>query len=376
MRISSEKGIARRMKWLRVNLKKSADETYEIHIEESAIDRIAGILHNLVPADRWIVITDSNVSALYGALLRERLGSTSVPLDVIEFPAGEPSKSVHTLAEVSRQLVRLGASRKTLLIAFGGGVVGDLTGFAASIYMRGIPFIQIPTTLLAQVDSSVGGKTGVDLPEGKNLLGTFYQPKAVFADLNFLATLSDADFKTGLSEIIKYAVISDEEMFEILAREYDAISGRTTSYMKDLVFRSCSIKASIVEQDEHEGDLRRILNFGHTLGHALEAASDFSLCHGDAIAIGMAAAAKISVRLGCLDQNLCDRIIWLIDRYGLPTSIPARFDADDVIRYMASDKKKVAGKLHFVLVTAIGKPFITSEVSTAMVKQVIEELKA
>jgi 3-dehydroquinate synthase len=237
-----------------------------------------------------------------------------------------------------------------------------------------VPYVQIATTLVAQVDSSVGGKTGIDLPEGKNLLGTFYQPKAVFIDLSLLKTLSDNDFKNGLAEIIKYGIISDEKMFELLEQDRAAVVERQPPVMRTLVERSCRIKARIVEMDEQEGGLRRILNFGHTIGHAVEAASDYRLTHGEAVAVGMAAAAKMSDKLGFLDERSCQRIIAVIRQYGLPTEIPKYFNTEDILGFMASDKKAVGTHLHFVLIRRIGVPFVTAEVPQSVIIDVIEGL--
>jgi len=364
------------MERIKVNLEKSCREAYEIFIGEDILDRVGLAIKGQNHADRYVIITDSNVNPLYGEMVRKRLRESLLPVDIIEIPAGESSKSLGTVSDVARQLVRLKASRKSLLIALGGGVVGDIAGFIASIYMRSIPYVQIPTTLLAQVDSSVGGKTGVDLPEGKNLVGTFYQPRAVYIELSFLKTLSDKDFANGLAEIIKYGIISDQNLFELLEHESDGIKKRNPSLMESLVGRSCKIKAEIVEMDEKELGLRRILNFGHTLGHALEAESDYSLSHGEAVSIGMVGAAMISHKLDYLDRASCTRIVDLIKRYDLPTKIPTGLDTTRVMGFMAADKKAISGQLHFVLAKRIGVPFVTPEVPSGVVEKVIEELQS
>jgi 3-dehydroquinate synthase len=368
------------MQWLmeriKVNLERSLKDSYDIFISDDITAHEGWITTLRNHADRCVIVTDSVVNPLYGQVVKEKLGeTTALPVDIVEIPAGEPSKSVTTVLDVARQLIRLKVSRKSLLIALGGGVVGDITGFIASIYMRSIPYVQIPTTLLAQVDSSVGGKTGVDLPEGKNLLGTFYQPKAVYIALSFLKTLSDKDFANGMAEIIKYGIIGDQNLFEFLEHESDGIRKRDLSLMKSLVGRSCKIKADIVEMDEKELGLRRILNFGHTLGHALEAASDYTLFHGEAVSIGMVGAAKISYKLNCLDKTSCQRIVDLIKHYHLPTTIPAGLKTAQIMGFMATDKKAVGGQLHFVLVKKIGAPFVTPEVPSDVVKETIEELQ-
>jgi 3-dehydroquinate synthase len=360
---------------MRVKLERARSDSYDIVIGEGVLERLPDIVQAENGVDRCVIITDANVNRLYGDMVKERLKEAAVPLDVIEIPAGESSKSMSTVLEVARQLIALKASRKSLLIALGGGVVGDLAGFVASIYKRSVPYVQIATTLVAQVDSSVGGKTGIDLPEGKNLLGTFYQPRAVLIDLSFLKTLSDKDFKNGLAEIIKYGIISDGAMFSLLEQKRAAVVERQLPVMKTLVERSCGIKAHIVEMDEQEGGLRRILNFGHTMGHALEAASDYRLTHGEAVAIGMVAAAKISARLNELDERSCERIVDVIRQYGLPTEIPGDFNTKEILGFMASDKKAVGSRLYFVLIKKIGVPFVTAEVPSNMIIDVIEELR-
>ena len=371
----SEKDMHNKMEPIRVNLERSGSDSYEIDIGEGVLDRLSVMIKAQDGVDRCVVITDSGVNSLYGEMVRKKLQPAGVPVDLIEIPAGESSKSMGTVLDVARQLIELNASRKSLLIALGGGVVGDLAGFLASIYKRSVPYVQIATTLVAQVDSSVGGKTGIDLPEGKNLLGTFYQPRAVFIDLSLLRTLSDKDFKNGLAEIIKYGIISDEEMFELLEQERAAVVERQLPVMRILVERSCRIKARIVEMDEQEGGLRRILNFGHTIGHAIEAASDYRLTHGEAVAIGMAAAAKMSYRLDYLDERSCKRIVGVIKQYGLPTEIPGDFNTKAILGFMASDKKAVGARLYFVLIRKIGVPFVTAEVPQSVIIDVIEGLR-
>ncbi|MBN1840931.1 MAG: 3-dehydroquinate synthase [Deltaproteobacteria bacterium] len=375
MPISSEKGMHKNVERIRINLEKTRNNSYGIYVGHGIVDHLRLIPKIQDYVDRCVIITDSVVNPLYGKTVKDKLQEAALPVDIIEIPAGEPSKSIGTVLDVVKKLINLKASRKSLLIALGGGVVGDLTGFVASIFKRSIPYVQIATSLVAQVDSSVGGKTGIDLAEGKNLLGTFYQPKAVFIDLSFLTTLSDRDFKNGLAEIIKYGIISDEEMFELLEQEKDAIFNRQPALMKTLVERSCKIKANIVEADEQEGGLRRILNFGHTLGHAVEAASDYRLSHGEAVAIGTVAAARISHILGYLDDQSCKRIVHVIKQYGLPAKIPPGFSTKEILAFMASDKKAVGAKLHFVLIKKIGDPFVTDEVPTDIITDVIEELR-
>jgi len=359
-----------------VNLKKSSDDSYGIFVGEGLLDRMDLIADIRGEADRCVVVSDSNVSRLYGERLRKNLAKDGLPVDLVVIPAGEQSKSMATVLDVASRLMALNASRKSLLVALGGGVVGDLTGFTASIFKRSVPYVQIATSLVAQVDSSVGGKTGVDLPEGKNLLGTFYQPRAVVIDLKCLETLPERDMKNGLAEIIKYGMISDGAMFETLEREKDAVTARDPDLMQYLVERSCRIKADIVEKDEKEGGLRRILNFGHTVGHAVEAASGYTLSHGEAVAVGTVAAARISERLEHLDKDSCARIVNVLRQYGLPVNVPPDLATGKILGFLAGDKKAVGSQLHFVLVKGIGHPFVTAEVSMDVIEQVIDALKS
>ena len=365
------------MQRIRINLENPRTDSYDIFIGHGIMDRLRSIVDVVAGVDRCAIITDSAVNPLYGKMVMEKLRETALPVDIIEIPAGEASKSMDTVLDVAGQLLAQNISRRSLIIALGGGVVGDVAGFVASIYMRSVPYVQIPTTLLAQVDSSVGGKTGVNLLQGKNLLGTFYQPKTVFIELSMLDTLSDDDFRNGLAEVIKYGIISDYEIFELLEHQRDAIQKRRPDLIQTLVERSCKTKAEIVENDEREAGQRRVLNFGHTLGHALEAASDYELSHGQAVATGMVAAANISHRLDYLDEASCGRITDVIKQYGLPTRIGqgSAFDSEKLLSFVTADKKTVAGQPHFVLVKGIGTPFVTAEVPSGTITDVIEELR-
>ncbi len=262
------------MQSIKVNPDKKYSSSYEIHIGRGIADRIALLIAKNHKAGRHVIVTDDNVAPLHGKNFLTVLKNIGLNADIIAFPAGEASKSINTLLDLADKLLKLGADRGTCLIALGGGVVGDMVGFIASIYMRGVPYVQIPTTLVAQVDSAIGGKTAVDLPTGKNLLGTFYQPAAVFVDLSFLETLPAKEFENGLAEIIKYGIIDDEKMFHLLEENMEAVRQKdSTLLVKDCRKNYRRIKKAIVEIDEREQGLRRILNYGHTLGHALEAVS-------------------------------------------------------------------------------------------------------
>lgn len=363
------------MNRIKVNLDKKTSASYEIYMGENIVDRMGLIIAKNNWAPRYIIITDSNVLPLHGERFLATLRETDLKVDMIDFPAGEGSKNVQTSLDIVSRMIDLGADRTSALIALGGGVVGDITGFIASIYMRGIPYIQVPTTLLAQVDSSIGGKTGIDLPHGKNILGTFYQPKGVFMDMAFLKTLSPPEFGTGLAEIVKCGIIDDPELFNTLEAQAEAIRNRDMKLLEEIIARSCRIKKGIVEIDEMEKGVRRILNFGHTIGHAIEAESDYSIPHGNAISVGMAASAILSERLKYLPSGDRERIISLIRAMGLPDCIPKSLSPGGILSRIKKDKKKEGDTVHFVLLKKIGIPFISGGVPEALIRETVEALR-
>ncbi len=346
--------------------------SYEILIGPGILTELAGDLRTLNLSDHYIIVTDSNVLDLLGEDLLSLLRSGGLHADMIFFKAGEESKHMGTVVDLARRMVGLGADRNTAILALGGGVVGDVAAFLASIYMRGIPFVQLPTTLLAQVDSSVGGKTGVDLPEGKNLLGTFAQPRRVYADIGVLSTLPAAEIRNGLAEVVKYGMIRSPELFRLLEDRWWDVANLEPEITAEIVARSCQIKADVVAVDEKEGGLRRILNFGHTIGHAIEAAANFQIPHGEAVAMGMVAISRISRQKGLISEAEVQRLENLLEKFGLPTRILQHLSAEELIDLMAHDKKKSAGKVHFVLCKGIGDTVITDEVSTEELKEAIK----
>jgi len=362
------------MKRIKIHLDKRLSESHEICIGYDFQDRIGLLIAKEHPATRYVIITDSNVSQLYGKAFLQKLRELGLPVELLEFPAGEGSKTMDTALALTARLLELGVDRHSLLLALGGGVVGDLTGFVASIYMRSVPCIQIPTTLMAQVDSSIGGKTAVNLPQGKNLLGTFYQPKRIFTDLKFLETLSDDEYLNGVAEIVKYGVIDEPGFFELLEKEVPAMRNRNREMLEKVIERSCQIKKGVVEIDEQESGFRRILNYGHTLGHAMEAASNFTLPHGKAVALGMIAASGISVQSGFLVQEERDRIENLIRNLGLPFKLPEGISRSTVLEHLQMDKKKEGSDLPFVLLKKIGIPFISKGVEKSMLEKVLGEM--
>jgi len=347
------------------------ERSYPIIIRQGLLDEVGNELLRNPFAKRYSIIADDHVAALFGKRLLASLENSGIKAEMITFARGEESKNLATVADLSSRLARSGLDRKDGLLALGGGVTGDITGFVAACYMRSIPFAQIPTTLLAQVDSSVGGKTGVDIPEGKNLIGAFYQPKAVYIDSQVLRQLPKNELLNGLAEVIKYGVIYDRDFFQFLEMSRENILDLDLQVLEDVIARCCKIKAAVVEADEKESDLRRILNFGHTIGHAVEAVSKYKLAHGSAVAMGMVAAAELAVLKGLLDGREKERIETLIHKFGLPVTIPPEFDRSRIQEYLLADKKTIGGKIFFVLPTTIGKVIITDEVEAELIARVL-----
>ncbi|MDO9559100.1 MAG: 3-dehydroquinate synthase [Syntrophales bacterium] len=363
------------MKKLKVHLDRKQSQSYEICIGYDIFDRIAMMIANSRIAGRYVIVTDDCVGTLYGETLLAHLTKMGVRSDLIVFPAGERSKNVQSVLDIAGKLLDLGADRKCALIALGGGVVGDLAGFIASVYMRGVPCIQVPTTLMAQVDSSIGGKTAIDLPQGKNLLGTFCQPVGVFIDIKCLDTLPDAEYQNGLAEVVKYGIIDSESLFRQLEADVEAIRSRNRPFLEAIIQRVCTIKKGIVEMDEREQGLRRILNFGHTLGHALESASEYGISHGNAVAVGMIAAARMSQKLYGLPAEDRERIEGLIASLSLACGIPEDLATEDILSGLQRDKKKDGDTIHFVLLKKIGLPFINGGVPDDLLRETIEGLR-
>jgi 3-dehydroquinate synthase len=289
-------------------------------------------------------------------------------------PDGEAFKTMASAERIFEELLRAGLDRKSALIALGGGVIGDLAGFAASVYMRGIDFVQIPTTLLAQVDSSVGGKTGVNHPLGKNMIGTFWQPRLVWIDIDTLGTLPRREFIAGVAEIIKYGIIWDHELFAYLEKNAQHVLSLQSDALRHIISRSCEIKADVVARDEREGGLRAILNFGHTIGHALETATGYTaFVHGEAVAIGMSVEAEIAQLLGLLSSDEVAGIRSLIRAYGLPTAVPGSIDLDLFFSSMKLDKKAVSGELRFILPERIGSVCMRDGVPESLIARAVTQ---
>lgn len=338
-----------------------ADRSYPIHIGQGLLSRgelIAGHL----PQPRAVIVTNDIVAPLYLDALAASLHRQKITTEAIVLPDGEEQKNWQTLNRVFDALLTCRAERKTTLIALGGGVIGDLTGFAAAVFQRGAPYIQIPTTLLAQVDSSVGGKTAINHPLGKNMIGAFYQPRAVIADTDTLKTLPDRELSAGLAEVIKYGLIGDAAFFEWLETNIEKLLARDPVALTRAIEVSCQNKAGIVAQDETEQGARALLNFGHTFGHAIESGLGYGQwLHGEAVAAGMAVAARVSERMGLLRHPDVERIVALLKRARLPVQSPP-LGVERYIQLMGHDKKVEGGKIHYILLRGIGSAFISAEV--------------
>ena len=343
------------------------ERRYPIRIGAGLLDE--GSWRGALRGRHALVVTDDRVAPLYLARVERALGALTH--DSIVLPAGEASKTLEHTARVLDALAGLGASRDAAVIALGGGVVGDLAGFVAATWMRGVDFVQLPTTLLAMVDSSVGGKTGVNIAAGKNLVGAFHQPRAVFIDTATLATLPGREYAAGLAEVVKYGAIGDADFFAWLEANADALEARDGDALAEAIGFSCRYKAGVVARDEREQGERALLNFGHTFGHALEAERGYGdLLHGEAVAIGMVLAARLSAALGRAPAEDADRLARLLSRFGLPVA-PPRADADALLARMRLDKKNVSGRLRLILWRGIGKAEIVPDIDEAPVRRLL-----
>lgn len=340
------------------------ERSYCIAIGSGLLEELPNWMNrNDLSASHLLVVADATVEKHYGDTLRRSLGKGAWRLSFTRVPAGEASKNLDILHSLWQWMQEERADRGSVVIAVGGGVIGDLVGLAASTYARGLRMVQIPTTLLAQVDSSVGGKTGINLGEAKNAVGTFWQPRLVLIDVATLQTLPDREFRSGLAEVIKYGVIMNAGFFGWLESNLERILQRELEPLRDMIYQCCRCKADVVGEDERETSGRRaILNYGHTFGHAIEAATGYATyLHGEAIAIGMTCAAKVAVRLELCPRSLLDRQTELLERCGLPTELGG-LDPDRLIELMKHDKKVYSGRLHLVLPRAIGHVEVTAEV--------------
>ena len=359
------------MKKIEVKLGKNS---YSIHIGSALLADVGQQLRESGFAGKLVIITNPIVKGLYGDVLERKLAEEGFEVVILTVADGEEQKSLEVAGRLYTGLADFYAERTTPVLALGGGVIGDLAGFVAATYLRGVPFVQIPTTLLAQVDSSIGGKVAVDLGQVKNIIGAFYQPGLVISDTSTLKTLPAREFTNGLAEVIKYAIACDGEFLSYIEENLDKIKALDGEALEQVVSWSAGIKAGIVEKDERDMGLRAVLNYGHTIGHAVESASNFRMKHGEAVAVGMVAEAIISHRLGMLGESELNRLKSIIERAGLPAKMP-KLELEKVIQAIKHDKKILEGRLRFALPRSLGDTIITDEVGSSLVEQVLVDLE-
>jgi 3-dehydroquinate synthase len=360
------------MEEVRLNL---AERSYSILIGQGLLERVGSIFREHNINGRILIVTNPTVAKWYRDPVLNSLQEAGFDVQVAEVPDGETYKSLEQASYLYNKLIDNAYDRKSFLIALGGGVIGDLTGFVAATYMRGIRFVQIPTTLLAQVDSSIGGKVAVNHPKGKNLIGAFYQPSLVITDVKTLKTLPEAEFSSGMAEVIKHGIILDENYFRLIEGEHELIRALDPGLLSFVVSGSCRIKAQVVEQDEKESGLRVILNFGHTIGHAVESVTNYTYYkHGEAVALGMLAASRIAARVGTLKQaDLTQSLLLICQQFKLPTKLPS-LAISDILQAMKLDIKVESTKVRWVLPQKVGKVEIINEVSTELITEVLAEM--
>jgi len=359
----------------KLEIKYDGKPCYNIVLEDD-FGRLADFLNQTGKKyGRICIVSDTNVASLYIDDVRDALYRCASLITQFVFQAGEPSKNLNVVEDLYEHLIREHFDRKDLLVALGGGVVGDLTGFTAATYLRGIDFIQIPTSLLSMVDSSIGGKTGVDFRSFKNMVGAFYMPRLVYMNLSVLRSLPDEQFQSGMGEVIKHGLIADSAYLDFLIENRERIVSFDPESIFHVVKRSCEIKGAVVEEDPKEQGIRATLNFGHTIGHAVEKLSNFSLFHGQCVAIGSVAASYLSMKKGCISEDDYKKIRKVFSDYKLPTSVSASsYNAADILRTTKSDKKMQAGKIKFILLEKIGKAVIDTSLDDEFILEGINEI--
>ncbi|OGN99330.1 MAG: 3-dehydroquinate synthase [Chloroflexi bacterium RBG_13_51_18] len=347
--------------------------SYEICIGSALLPRVGLWLKEKNFSGKAVIITDTTVKELYAGVLEHSLANAGFNVTVLEVSPGEEQKTLATAGRLYQKMAEAFIERTSPVVALGGGVIGDLAGFVAATYMRGVPLVQVPTTLLAMVDSSIGGKTAVDHGSLKNMIGSFYQPSLVVADLDTLKTLPREELSSGMAEVIKHAAIKDRGLFDFLEENMESAMSLDTAVLQNVLEKNVRIKASVVEADEKETDFRRILNYGHTVGHAVEAVTDFKIKHGQAVAIGMIAAAKISRRLDLLHEEDAVKLEAVIGQAGLPVKLPDlnRDEKEKLLDLIGHDKKVRDDKIMFVLLKSLGNAFVSDKVDTGLIGEVL-----
>jgi 3-dehydroquinate synthase len=359
------------MPTVRINL---GPRSYDIALSTGTGSDFGAFARTSLPkSKRALIVADTNTQK-HGQDLKTTLNSAGFEVGFVSVPSGEESKSLHELSRLYDALHNFTADRNSCVIAVGGGVVGDLAGFAAATYNRGLPLLMVPTSLLAMVDSSVGGKTGINHPKGKNLIGAFHQPAGVWIDTSYLNSLPDREYRSGLAEVVKYGVILDEQFFVFIEANIEEILSRKSDVLIQIVERCCRLKAEVVEKDEREETgLRAVLNYGHTFAHAFETVGGYGAwLHGEAVAAGMVYAARLAEKLGMLRGDLCQRQLRLLDAFSLPITARAAWPTDDLIAVMKRDKKALAGRMRFILPTRIGEVKLIEDVAESLVRDVLE----
>jgi 3-dehydroquinate synthase len=360
------------MKTLTVELGK---RSYPIYIGSGVLNNLAEKLKDYKITSKCAIVSNPTVYELYGEPLYNCLSEAGMNIAVVLIPDGEEYKDLFWAYYILTQLLEEGLDRGSVLFALGGGVIGDITGFVASTYMRGISYVQIPTTLLSQVDSSVGGKTGVNHPLGKNMIGTFYQPMLVWIDVQTLKSLPEREFLAGLAEVIKYGVIWDKDFFEFLRDQREAVLTQDEDILIEVIRRCCEIKAEVVSQDERESGLRAILNFGHTIGHAIETVTNYrKYLHGEAVAIGMVAEALLSDKMSLLETEEAEMIKEVVASYGLPTSTGGSVEPSQMLKAMSLDKKAKGGRIRIILPQRIGRVRIEESIEVEKLTEVLSTI--
>lgn len=349
------------------------DRSYDILVEDGLLDSVGSLIQSVGLSGKCAVITDSNVGPIYAERVLQSLGDAGIQATCHTFPAGEGSKSMTQASELCSAMIEAGHDRSSFVVALGGGVTGDLAGFVAAIFYRGIPFIQIPTTIVSQVDSSAGGKTGVNAPEGKNLIGAFHQPRLVIVDPMTLASLPGREYREGYAEAIKHAAIRDEAMIDAL----NELNPSDQHPSADLLARNLAIKARVVEEDEREtAGTRALLNFGHTVGHGIEASLPYGeMLHGEAISLGIRAALYLSEKVNGFASADSQRILAFLDKFQLPLVLPAEISTDTIMAKLQRDKKFSGGVIQFVLLTSAGAAEVSSQVTQKDIREAVEHLR-
>ncbi len=360
---------------IKIKLKNIEDNSYSIHIGKNVVEKFPSYLKKHICANKYVIITDSNVKKYYGKFISNLFEKNNLNFILIDFPSGEKNKNRKTKELLEDKILSSNIGKDCAIIGFGGGVVGDVSGFVAATLFRGVKFIQLPTTLISQCDSSIGGKTAVNHFVGKNLIGAYHQPKFVYSDINFFSTLSQSEFVNGIAEVIKQALIQDVDFFLFLEKNIEKILSCDEKILLKVIKWNCKLKAKLIEQDERESGIRKILNFGHTIGHSIETLSNYKLRHGYAISIGMVVESRIAKTLNFIDENTCKRIETILKNSKLPTQLPKYISSQKIILKTYNDKKNFGGRVKYSIIDKIGNCKFNVDVNQKIVLKVLNEMR-